>query len=187
MIESPDRRRSLFSSRSPRYLGGAFAITVSLISLWVAFSANRTQERLLAASVWPALEYGTGNRSDTGADEITLVIGNKGTGPARLRGVRVLYDGKFIPNSVALLNVCSITAIGSSAIPKAPALCCHALTNPLKTRLAVGTPCFSIRAMSWASHDVQPPQSPRMPITTSHSSAIALAPCSLSVLGIDPA
>ena len=106
MIESPDRRRSLFSGRSPRYLGGAFAITVSLISLWVAFSANRTQERLLAASVWPALEYGTGNRSDTGADEITLVIGNKGTGPARLRGVRVLYDGKFIPNSVALLNVC---------------------------------------------------------------------------------
>lgn len=106
MIESPDNRRSPFNGRSPRYLGSAFAITVSLISLWVAFSANRTQERLLAASVWPALEYGTGNRTETSADEITLVIGNKGIGPARLRGVRVLYDGKFAANSVALLHIC---------------------------------------------------------------------------------
>ena len=35
-----------------------------------------------------------------------LEIGNKGIGPARLRGVRVLYDGKFAANSVALLNIC---------------------------------------------------------------------------------
>ena len=66
------------------FLASASAVVLSIVSLSVAISANRTQERLLAASVWPSLEYGTGNRDDDGADVITLSIGNSGIGPARL-------------------------------------------------------------------------------------------------------
>ena len=69
-----------------------------------ALSSNRTQERLLAASAWPTLEFGTGNRSDSGTDEITLVLGNNGVGPARLRGVRVFYRGEFAADSRRLMQ-----------------------------------------------------------------------------------
>jgi len=79
---------------------------VSVVSLGVALSSNRTQERLLAASSWPTLEAGSGNRSDAGTDEITLVLGNNGVGPARLRGVRVFYKGEFAGNSRRLLKQC---------------------------------------------------------------------------------
>ncbi|MBP6216216.1 MAG: hypothetical protein KA391_02360, partial [Luteimonas sp.] len=36
---------------------GASAILISAVSLFVAISANRTQERMLAASVWPSLLF----------------------------------------------------------------------------------------------------------------------------------
>src|SRR5262245_32835705 len=91
---------------SHRYLDRRFSIVVSLITLWVAVSSNRTQERMLAASVWPTLEYGTGNRDDGGKDVISLEISNNGVGPARLRGLQVYYAGQRIHNSVDLLNRC---------------------------------------------------------------------------------
>jgi hypothetical protein len=106
MMEAGEPRRLQLDDQSQRYLASAFAVVVSLISLWVAFSANDTQERLLAASVWPTLEYGTGNRDDQGRDMIILEIDNNGVGPARLRGVQVLYDGKVAANSIELLRIC---------------------------------------------------------------------------------
>ena len=105
-MEAGERHRLQLDDHSQRYLASAFAVVVSMISLWVAFSANHTQERLLAASVWPTLEYGTGNRDDQGRDLIIMEIDNNGVGPARLRGVQVFYDGKRAGNSVELLQLC---------------------------------------------------------------------------------
>lgn len=94
-------------------LASASAVVLSIVSLSVAISANRTQERLLAASVWPSLEYGTGNRDDDGADMITLSIGNSGTGPARLRTVQVFYGDQAAQDSAALLKSCCELAKGT--------------------------------------------------------------------------
>jgi hypothetical protein len=101
-----ERRRSHSGFRFQRYLGSAVAIVVSMISLGVALSANHTQERLLAASAWPSLEFGTGNRDDDGRDVIRLEMGNNGVGPARLRGVQVRYHGERAHNAYALLRQC---------------------------------------------------------------------------------
>lgn len=95
------------------FLASASAVVLSIVSLGVAISANRTQERLLAASVWPSLEYGTGNRDDDGADVITLSIGNSGIGPARLRTVQVLYGDQPAEDSAALLRSCCELAKGT--------------------------------------------------------------------------
>jgi len=101
-----ERRRSQSGARFQRYLASGIAVVVSLISLGVALSANRTQERLLAASVWPSLEFGTGNRDDDGRDVIRLEVGNNGVGPARLRGVQVLYKGQLAHNAYDVLKQC---------------------------------------------------------------------------------
>ena len=106
MVEPKSSRRKVFRGYVREHLPSILAILVSVVSLGVALSSNRTQERLLAASAWPTLEFGTGNRSDSGTDEITLVLGNNGVGPARLRGVRVFYRGEFSADSRRLMQRC---------------------------------------------------------------------------------
>ena len=45
---------------------GGGVLLISLISLFVAVSANRTQERMLAASVWPSLTFAASNAAAAG-------------------------------------------------------------------------------------------------------------------------
>jgi hypothetical protein len=106
MVEPKSSRRNVFRAYVREHVASILAILVSIVSLGVALSSNRTQERLLAASSWPALEAGTGNRSDDGIDVITLLLGNNGVGPARLRGVQVFYKGEFAGDSRRLLKQC---------------------------------------------------------------------------------
>lgn len=82
------------------------AVLLSAVSLGVALSANHTQERLLAASTWPHVQYGTGNRGEDGSDVISLFIDNAGVGPARIKTLTVLFDGKPQPDSRRLLAAC---------------------------------------------------------------------------------
>jgi hypothetical protein len=78
---------------------GACAVFVSAISLFVAFRENKTQQQLLAANVWPALQYGTSNANDQLEDEISLDIENDGVGPARIEAFGLLYEGEWIKNA----------------------------------------------------------------------------------------
>ncbi|MBP6626402.1 MAG: hypothetical protein KA187_03195 [Arenimonas sp.] len=96
------------------YLIGGAAVLISAISLQVAVNANRTQEKLLAASTWPHVQYGTGNRLEDGTDSITLSLQNAGVGPARLHWVRVSYLGKPQSDAAALLDACC----GPSELPR---------------------------------------------------------------------
>ena len=85
---------------------GADAVLISAVSLGLAVSANHTQERLLAASTWPFLQYGTGNRTDEGESAITLSLYNGGIGPARIHTLQVLLDGKPQFDAANLLLAC---------------------------------------------------------------------------------
>jgi hydroxyethylthiazole kinase-like sugar kinase family protein len=58
--DKPSARRD---SRLFEFVVGAGVLLISLISLFVAVSANGTQERMLAASVWPSLMFGTSSAS----------------------------------------------------------------------------------------------------------------------------
>lgn len=92
------------------YVIGGAAVLVSAISLQVGVSANQTQEKLLAASTWPYLQYGTGNRLGDGSSSITLGLENAGVGPARVHSVQVIYDGQPRADARALLDACCGTA-----------------------------------------------------------------------------
>jgi hypothetical protein len=88
------------------YVIGGAAVLISAISLWVAVSANRTQERMMAASTWPHVQYGTGNRLPEDVSSITFNLHNAGVGPARIKTVQVLYDGAPMPDAATLLKAC---------------------------------------------------------------------------------
>ena len=108
--DKPARR----DSRLFEFVVGAGVLLISLISLFVAVSANRTQERMLAASVWPSLMFGTSSVSPEGVPEIRLDLLNRGTGPARVRWAEVLYDGTPVRDSRSLLSRCCGQAPESS-------------------------------------------------------------------------
>ena len=84
-----------------------FAVLVSLTSVTISVIGNRTQERLLAASVWPYLSFNTGNTSDDGLRKvISLAVINSGNGPARIREFALEYDHKNVAAASGLLQDC---------------------------------------------------------------------------------
>ncbi len=101
------------------------AVVISVVSLFVAQRADRTQERLLAASVWPFVEFHTSNISPTYERFVTLSLRNAGVGPARIRWMTVEYRKRPIANPRDLLSDC--------CDPKPP----HALAKTLITSSVV--------------------------------------------------
>ena len=85
---------------------GAAAVLISAISVAVAISANKTQERLLAASTWPNLSFGTSNLNDALEQEISFELSNSGVGPARVRWSQLRYKDKEFTDFNALLAAC---------------------------------------------------------------------------------
>jgi hypothetical protein len=98
--------KGFLGGRSFDLLMGLGVLLISAISLWVAVSANRTQEKMLAASVWPSLQFGTSNTSVDGEPQIALDLLNRGIGPARIRWAELSYDGRAVRNLRELLAAC---------------------------------------------------------------------------------
>jgi hypothetical protein len=88
------------------FIASACAVLVSILSLAVTWSSNKTQERMLAASVWPTLDVGTGNRADDGSDVINVSLGNPGVGPARIQSFQMVYKDKSVTDAGDLIRRC---------------------------------------------------------------------------------
>ena len=83
------------------------AITISVISLFVAVAHGRTEEKLVAASSWPFLTFDTEkNGLDAGAWNVYLILQNSGVGPARVKWLRMSLDGKPIRDRADLMSRC---------------------------------------------------------------------------------
>jgi len=78
------------------------AIVISLFSLAVGFYNAQSQQRMVAATSWPFLSYGTSQVSK----RLTLEIGNEGVGPARLKSLAVRYHGREANGLAHLLQIC---------------------------------------------------------------------------------
>jgi hypothetical protein len=83
------------------------AITISVISLFVAIGHGRTEEKLVAASSWPFLTFETEKDGlDAGGWTIYLRMKNGGVGPARVKWLRMMLDGTPIRDRADLMRRC---------------------------------------------------------------------------------
>ena len=90
------------------------AITISIISLFVAIEHGRTEEKLVAANSWPFLVYQTSsNGLEVGGRRLALRLVNSGVGPARVEWVRMKLDGRSIRSRAELMARCCGVAAGS--------------------------------------------------------------------------
>ena len=119
MSEEQTQARPRRRWRSRRLLEvsmGLGVLLISAVSLFVAYSANRTQERMLAASVWPSLMAGTSNATTDGGKQVTVDLLNRGVGPARIRWAEVRYKDKALAGPSALLAACCGTTEQAAAV-----------------------------------------------------------------------
>lgn len=82
------------------------AIVISSASLWIAVRAGQTQERLLAASVWPFLQFSTSDSYPAPGVEIDFNLQNAGVGPARVRWASLYYGGKAYASAEDAFRIC---------------------------------------------------------------------------------
>lgn len=97
-------------TRRPRhlleYISTAFAVVVSLISLWVAIGTERANRQMVAASSWPLLEVGSSSVDDKGNSMLLFRVTNTGVGPAKIRSFEVFYKGRPTTGAVSLIRAC---------------------------------------------------------------------------------
>lgn len=95
----------------PAMMIGHMLITVPtfVISLALAYAtfvqADATR-KIQRSETWPYVSYGTGNMSDEGKTEINFTLANGGVGPARVKAVELIYDGKRMTNPREFLQQC---------------------------------------------------------------------------------
>lgn len=105
MPETPDRPRRT-GLLALDFVIAASAIIISFASLWVALRADRTQEQLLQASVWPYVEYYSSDATANGDKRLAFGLRNAGVGPAIVRTFAVEYNGHPYSRLRDLLAAC---------------------------------------------------------------------------------
>ncbi|MDB5685500.1 MAG: hypothetical protein JWR77_89 [Rhizorhabdus sp.] len=91
------------------------AITISVISFFVAVEHGRIEEKLVAASSWPFLTFETEkNGLETGGWTIYLRLKNSGVGPARVKWMRLNLDGHQIRDRGDLMSRCCGVPVGTN-------------------------------------------------------------------------
>jgi hypothetical protein len=82
----------------------AFVISIALAyATYVQADATR---KIQQSETWPYVSYGTSDITDEGVDEISFALGNDGVGPARLKQLEFVYDGKPMETPRKFLQAC---------------------------------------------------------------------------------
>ena len=83
------------------------AITISVISLFVAVEHGKTEEKLVAANSWPFLvSRSSENGLVVGSRVLDLRLQNSGVGPARVQSVKMMLDGRPVHDHSELMARC---------------------------------------------------------------------------------
>jgi hypothetical protein len=83
-----------------------FAVLLSLASVAISVLGNRTQERLLAASVWPYISLGNYDATEDGSKVLGFTLTNSGNGPALIQDFSLQYDHRTYYSALTLLTDC---------------------------------------------------------------------------------
>ncbi|HEY4123609.1 MAG TPA: hypothetical protein VGM36_03285 [Rhizomicrobium sp.] len=97
-------------TRRPRhwleYISTAFAVIISLISLWVAIETERANRQMVAASSWPMLQVDSSSVDAKGDSVLLFRVTNTGVGPAKVRSFELFYKGRPTTGAVQLIRAC---------------------------------------------------------------------------------
>jgi hypothetical protein len=80
------------------------AVTISVISLFLAIQHGRVMERMVEADTWAYVTAGISTAEYDYTPHVRLIITNKGVGPATVESLEVFYNGVAQAGTHALVN-----------------------------------------------------------------------------------
>jgi hypothetical protein len=81
------------------------ALTISAISIFMAWDNGNDMQRLVHANSWPALQLESGNANDNGTLELSFSVHNAGIGPARVHSFGFMVGGVPVEGEWSIENV----------------------------------------------------------------------------------
>jgi hypothetical protein len=115
MTDPPPDSQNLIGQRWLKFLPammiGHVLITVPafVISIALAYATLVQAEatrKIQQSETWPYVSYGTSDVTDEGIEEISFQLGNDGVGPARLKQLEFLYNGRPMQSPRIFLQAC---------------------------------------------------------------------------------
>jgi len=100
----------------PEMLIAAFAILISMSTLFVYIYQSNLMKQQQKMSVWPYLNYGP----SWGQDYFTVNLINKGIGPAIIENVTITFDGKEIDTIEGIMKLVPDSIRGSYSFSSIP-------------------------------------------------------------------
>ncbi|HEX5238181.1 MAG TPA: hypothetical protein VFW39_06940 [Sphingomicrobium sp.] len=88
-------------------------LVISIALAYFSFVQADASRKMQESGTWPFISYGTGNSSPNGKDVISFSISNDGVGPARLKEMELVYEGKPVADlRQFILACCAVAANG---------------------------------------------------------------------------
>lgn len=82
----------------------AFVISIALA--YATFVQAEATRKIQQSESWPYVSYGTSDVTDEGVEEVSFMLGNDGVGPARIKQLEFLYDGRPMESPRKFLQAC---------------------------------------------------------------------------------
>lgn len=120
-----ERPESSGMSRLLRYLPvlafgnilfAAPAMLISIVVAYFAFEQADATKKMQIGSVWPNVSYDFSNISEDGKREISMLVANRGVGPARIAAMEVSYRGKTYTDIRSLMKACCVDEGGKVGV-----------------------------------------------------------------------
>ncbi len=112
-VEHPHRHHHPTGHRWLDFVLPISAVLISLVSIGIALhhgevmqSLVQQNERLVQANSLPHLQLSGGNISEEGVRMVNFSVANRGVGPAEIRSVQVLVDGRAVGDLGQLVRAC---------------------------------------------------------------------------------
>ncbi|TVQ83230.1 MAG: hypothetical protein EA393_15720 [Bacteroidetes bacterium] len=164
--EKPPKKQLI----KPEMLIAAFAILISISTLFVYIYQSNLMKQQQKMSVWPYLNY----VPSWGQDYFIVNLTNKGIGPAIIENVAITFDGKEIEGIEGIMKLVPDSIRGSysfSTIPpglvimagealtlldaKEPRAVAYIMENILTDKLYMAVCYSSVYGDSWVSYGLQ--------------------------------
>ncbi len=92
------------------------AMLISAAVAYFAFEQAEATKKMQIGSVWPNVAYDFSNIGDAGEREISMLVTNRGVGPARIAAMQVSYGGKAYPDIRSLMKACCVDGNGNIGV-----------------------------------------------------------------------
>ena len=79
---------------------------ISLVLAYATYVQADATRKMQQSGAWPYVSYGTSDTTDDGISEISFQLGNDGVGPARLKQLEFVYNGRSMESPRRFLQSC---------------------------------------------------------------------------------